>query len=164
MQVALAKFNCSPVALLIQELVLGEGQALQKGDAAEMQYTGNLYTNQSFGKVITDRETRYCGKKKIIRQIWLVSLPKLVLNSFSYSLQVFESNRDGGKLYKLKLGRGKVIKVNRNILFVFYFPFYFICISTCFNLFLTLHPCCVTSFLSQSISIFRIYFSIYSHS
>ena len=42
--------------------------------------------------------------------------------------------------------------------------FYLICIFNCFNLFLTLHPCCVRSILSQSISIFRIYLSFYSRS
>ena len=52
LQVALAKFNCSPVGLLSQDLILGDGQPLSKGDTAELQYTGNLYTNQSFGKVL----------------------------------------------------------------------------------------------------------------
>jgi len=71
--VGLAKFNCSPVGLLLQDLIIGDGQDVQKGDNVELQYTGHLYTNQSFGKM-------------------------------------FESNKDSGKLYKMKVGKGKVIK------------------------------------------------------
>ena len=48
---ALSKFNCSPVGLLMQDLMIGEGQDVQKGDNVELQYTGHLYMNQSFGKV-----------------------------------------------------------------------------------------------------------------
>ena len=51
LQVGLAKFNCSSVGLTSQDLVPGDGQAIQKGDMLEVQYTGWLLSNHAFGKV-----------------------------------------------------------------------------------------------------------------
>lgn len=54
LQVALAKANSQgkcPTSLVIQDLVTGEGQALENGDTAEVKYSGWLLTDVSFGKV-----------------------------------------------------------------------------------------------------------------
>ncbi|XP_013394043.1 FK506-binding protein 15-like [Lingula anatina] len=74
--VALAKANSSGNALtgtVSQELVLGDGGALESGDSAEVKYTGWLLQNNTFG-------------------------------------QVFDSNASAEKLFRFKVGKGKVIK------------------------------------------------------
>ncbi|XP_060552351.1 FK506-binding protein 15-like [Ruditapes philippinarum] len=62
-----------PTSLFTQELVAGDGEALQTGDSVEVKYTGKLLTNSTFG-------------------------------------QVFDSNANADKLFRFKLGAGKVIK------------------------------------------------------
>jgi FK506-binding protein 15 len=76
-QVCLAKALSTgpiPTSLFTQELVAGDGEALQTGDSVEVKYTGKLLTNSTFG-------------------------------------QVFDSNANADKLFRFKLGAGKVIKV-----------------------------------------------------
>ncbi|XP_061460142.1 FK506-binding protein 15 isoform X2 [Rhineura floridana] len=74
-QLCIAKYNSgpSPDAVLYQDLVIGEGQGVEVGDALEIAFTGWLFQNGGLG-------------------------------------QVFDSNVSKGKLLRLKLGSGKVIK------------------------------------------------------
>ena len=52
MQVALARANSqSPSSLIIQDLIKGEGQPLENGDAVEVKYFGWLLSNCTFGQV-----------------------------------------------------------------------------------------------------------------
>uniref|UniRef100_A0A667XVY6 peptidylprolyl isomerase n=1 Tax=Myripristis murdjan TaxID=586833 RepID=A0A667XVY6_9TELE len=76
-EVCLAKANSAPSldSVVVQELSLGEGQAVENGDSLEVGYTGWLLQNHTFG-------------------------------------QVFDSSQSKDKLLRLKLGAGKVIKVN----------------------------------------------------
>uniref|UniRef100_A0A672SJQ1 peptidylprolyl isomerase n=1 Tax=Sinocyclocheilus grahami TaxID=75366 RepID=A0A672SJQ1_SINGR len=52
-EVCLAKVNCSGAldSVLIQDLVLGEGQAVENGDSLEVAYTGWLLLNHTIGQV-----------------------------------------------------------------------------------------------------------------
>lgn len=61
--------------VVIQDLSLGEGQAVDNGDVLEVVYTGWLLQNHTIG-------------------------------------QMFDSNHNLGKLMRLKVGAGKVIKVS----------------------------------------------------
>ncbi|WAR31318.1 FKB15-like protein [Mya arenaria] len=63
-----------PTSMVTQDLVAGEGGALETGDSVEVRYTGWLLANNTFG-------------------------------------QVFDSNASADKLFRFKLGAGKVIKV-----------------------------------------------------
>ncbi|XP_053379992.1 FK506-binding protein 15-like isoform X2 [Mercenaria mercenaria] len=65
--------GATPTGLVTQDLMAGEGGALQTGDSVEVKYTGKLLTNNTFG-------------------------------------QVFDSNVNADKLFRFKLGAGKVIK------------------------------------------------------
>ncbi|ESP04504.1 hypothetical protein LOTGIDRAFT_170749 [Lottia gigantea] len=73
--ICLAKAVCSGNLdhVVSQDLVPGEGKALESGDAAEVRYSGWLFQNGTFG-------------------------------------QMFDSNVNSDKLFRLKLGKGKVIK------------------------------------------------------
>ncbi|XP_052789453.1 FK506-binding protein 15-like isoform X2 [Mya arenaria] len=62
-----------PTSMVTQDLVAGEGGALETGDSVEVRYTGWLLANNTFG-------------------------------------QVFDSNASADKLFRFKLGAGKVIK------------------------------------------------------
>ncbi|ESO92489.1 hypothetical protein LOTGIDRAFT_176756, partial [Lottia gigantea] len=77
--ICLAKAVCSGNLdhVISQDLVPGEGKALESGDAAEVRYSGWLFQNGTFG-------------------------------------QMFDSNVNSDKLFRLKLGKGKVIKVSFN--------------------------------------------------
>ncbi|XP_034027200.1 FK506-binding protein 15 isoform X2 [Thalassophryne amazonica] len=74
-EVCLAKANSSPSldVVVIQDVSLGESQAVENGDSLEVAYTGWLLQNHAVG-------------------------------------QMFDSNQNKGKLLRLKLGAGKVIK------------------------------------------------------
>lgn len=52
-QVCLAKVNCGgPVdSVLTQDLLLGEGQAVENGDSLEVAYSGWLLQNHTIGQV-----------------------------------------------------------------------------------------------------------------
>ncbi|XP_030062404.1 FK506-binding protein 15 isoform X2 [Microcaecilia unicolor] len=52
-QICIAKWNCrsSQDSVLYQELVLGEGQAVEVGDLIEVAYTGWLFQNHELGQV-----------------------------------------------------------------------------------------------------------------
>lgn len=77
-QICLAKANSAATleTTVIQDVSLGDGQAVRNGDAIELLYTGWLLQNHTTG-------------------------------------EVFDSNRNSGKLMRLKLGAGKAIKVSR---------------------------------------------------
>ncbi|XP_050389435.1 FK506-binding protein 15 isoform X2 [Patella vulgata] len=73
-QICLAKAKSSNLdSVISQDISVGEGRSLESGDAAEVRYTGWLYTNHTYG-------------------------------------QMFDSNANSDKLFRLKLGKGKVIK------------------------------------------------------
>ncbi len=52
-QVCLAKVNCSSAldSVLIQDLVLGEGQPVESGDSLEVAYSGWLLQDHTIGQV-----------------------------------------------------------------------------------------------------------------
>lgn len=54
-QVCLAKANCSsPLEMLVtQDLLLGEGEGVENGDALEVAYTGWMLQNHIIGQVGT---------------------------------------------------------------------------------------------------------------
>ncbi|XP_067868853.1 FK506-binding protein 15 isoform X2 [Heterodontus francisci] len=59
-QVCLAKCNStsSLESVLIQDLIPGDGQAVEMGDSLEVSYTGWLYQNQAFGQVFDTNVNR----------------------------------------------------------------------------------------------------------
>ncbi|XP_026100132.1 FK506-binding protein 15-like isoform X2 [Carassius auratus] len=64
-EVCLAKANCSGAldSVLIQDLVLGEGQAVENGDSLEVAYSGWLLQNNSIGKMFDSN----LNKDKLLR-------------------------------------------------------------------------------------------------
>lgn len=72
-QVGLSKFNSAPTTLCTQDLVPGDGPAIELGDALEVKYTGWLWKNNGFGNVFdgnveTDKTFRFkTGKGKVIK-------------------------------------------------------------------------------------------------
>ncbi|XP_068729870.1 FK506-binding protein 15-like [Montipora capricornis] len=72
-QVGLSKFNSSSTSLCTQDLVPGEGLAIELGDALEVKYTGWLWKNNNFGSVFdgnveTDKTFKFkTGKGKVIK-------------------------------------------------------------------------------------------------
>ncbi|XP_014775717.1 FK506-binding protein 15 isoform X2 [Octopus bimaculoides] len=75
-EIAIAKSKLCDSALdtvIIQDLVLGEGNSLETGDSAEVKYTGWLLTNKKLGQVFdsnvnTDKQFRFkVGKGKVIK-------------------------------------------------------------------------------------------------
>uniref|UniRef100_A0A8C9WK29 peptidylprolyl isomerase n=1 Tax=Scleropages formosus TaxID=113540 RepID=A0A8C9WK29_SCLFO len=65
-QVCLAKANSvlSLDAVLVQDLVLGEGQSVENGDSLEVAYTGWLLQNHAIGQVMFDSNL---NKEKLLR-------------------------------------------------------------------------------------------------
>ncbi|XP_078082802.1 FK506-binding protein 15-like [Mustelus asterias] len=59
-QVCLAKCNSTSTleSVLIQDLIPGEGQAVETGDSLEVSYTGWLYQNHAFGQVFDTNVNR----------------------------------------------------------------------------------------------------------
>lgn len=53
LQVCIAKCNSSPSldSVLYQDLIIGEGQGVEGGDALEVAYTGWLFQNNGLGQV-----------------------------------------------------------------------------------------------------------------
>ncbi|KAK3566032.1 hypothetical protein QTP86_024566 [Hemibagrus guttatus] len=92
-EVCLAKANCSsPLEMLvIQDLLLGEGQGVENGDSLEVAYTGWLLQNHTIGQVIHAKPANICGYR-------------------DNSDLMFDSNINKDKLLRMKLGVGKVIK------------------------------------------------------
>ncbi|KAJ7334499.1 FK506-binding protein 15 [Desmophyllum pertusum] len=72
-QVGLSKFNSASSTLCTQDLIPGDGMAIELGDALEVKYTGWLWTNNNFGKVFdgnteTDKTFKFkTGKGKVIK-------------------------------------------------------------------------------------------------
>ncbi|XP_051893390.1 FK506-binding protein 15 isoform X2 [Pristis pectinata] len=64
-QVCIAKCNCtsSLESVLIQDLIPGDGQAVETGDSLEVSYTGWLYQNNTFGQVFDTN----VNKDKLLR-------------------------------------------------------------------------------------------------
>ncbi|KAL1269380.1 hypothetical protein QQF64_031669 [Cirrhinus molitorella] len=64
-EVCLAKVNCSSAldSVLIQDLVLGEGQAVESGDSLEVAYTGWLLQNNTIGQMFDSN----LNKDKLLR-------------------------------------------------------------------------------------------------
>uniref|UniRef100_A0A671TDG3 peptidylprolyl isomerase n=1 Tax=Sinocyclocheilus anshuiensis TaxID=1608454 RepID=A0A671TDG3_9TELE len=64
-EVCLAKVNCSGAldSVLIQDLVLGEGQAVENGDSLEVAYTGWLLQNNTIGQMFDSN----LNKDKLLR-------------------------------------------------------------------------------------------------
>uniref|UniRef100_A0A672SJN5 peptidylprolyl isomerase n=1 Tax=Sinocyclocheilus grahami TaxID=75366 RepID=A0A672SJN5_SINGR len=64
-EVCLAKVNCSGAldSVLIQDLVLGEGQAVENGDSLEVAYTGWLLLNHTIGQMFDSN----LNKDKLLR-------------------------------------------------------------------------------------------------
>ncbi|XP_016384437.1 FK506-binding protein 15-like isoform X2 [Sinocyclocheilus rhinocerous] len=64
-EVCLAKVNCSGAldSVLIQDLVLGEGQAVENGDSLEVAYTGWLLQNKTIGQMFDSN----LNKDKLLR-------------------------------------------------------------------------------------------------
>ncbi|XP_052459713.1 FK506-binding protein 15 isoform X2 [Carassius gibelio] len=64
-EVCLAKANCSGAldSVLVQDLVLGEGQAVENGDSLEVAYSGWLLQNNSIGKMFDSN----LNKDKLLR-------------------------------------------------------------------------------------------------
>uniref|UniRef100_A0A672REN3 peptidylprolyl isomerase n=1 Tax=Sinocyclocheilus grahami TaxID=75366 RepID=A0A672REN3_SINGR len=64
-EVCLAKVNCSSAldSVLIQELVLGEGQSVENGDSLEVAYSGWLLQNNTIGQMFDSN----LNKDKLLR-------------------------------------------------------------------------------------------------
>lgn len=62
LQVCLAKANSATSldAALVQDLKVGEGQAVEMGDFLEVSYTGWLMQNHAFGQVMELSSTSFC--------------------------------------------------------------------------------------------------------
>lgn len=112
-QVCLAKANSATSldAALVQDLRVGEGQAVEMGDFLEVSYTGWLMQNHGIGQVM-DLFSWSC---------WFLSVvcirrnTHLLMAKFSYFFQVFDSNQNKDKLLRFKVGSGKVIRVSIRI-------------------------------------------------
>uniref|UniRef100_A0A7M4EYA0 peptidylprolyl isomerase n=1 Tax=Crocodylus porosus TaxID=8502 RepID=A0A7M4EYA0_CROPO len=83
-QVCIAKYNSSPSldSVLSQDLVIGEGQGVEGGDALEIAYTGWLFQNNGLGQVFDSN----VNKDKLLR---------LKLGSGKVIKLVKESGSDG---------------------------------------------------------------------
>lgn len=111
-QVCLAKANsAAPLdAALVQDLRVGEGQAVEPGDFLEVSYTGWLLHNHVIGPVRELASWRLCGGPDL-------RITRALMGQMSHLFQVFDSNQSKDKLLRFKVGSGRVIRVSLTRLF-----------------------------------------------
>lgn len=131
-QVALSKANSAGgelSSLVSQDLQLGDGAAVNTvdtGDMVEVKYTGWLLTNNTQGQVNSLTWGFLCyiahvlsNDMCIFKTLTMFEIVSFLMNwiifTCTFVLQEFDSNVKADKLFRFKIGGGKVIKVKYNV-------------------------------------------------
>lgn len=128
-QVALSKANSAGgelSSLVSQDLQLGDGAAVDTGDMVEVKYTGWLLTNNTQGQVNSLTWGFLCyiahvlsNDMCIFKTLTMFEIVSFLMNwiicTCTFFLQEFDSNVKADKLFRFKIGGGKVIKVKYNV-------------------------------------------------
>lgn len=117
-QVCLAKANSTSSldTVVVQDLRLGEGQAVEIGDSLEVVYTGWLLQSHTIGQVTYFPLLFIHFPLVVASSCGLWTTDGIQVAEYSISFQMFDSNQNKDKLLRLKIGAGKVIRVSPNAL------------------------------------------------
>ncbi|XP_038637446.1 FK506-binding protein 15 isoform X2 [Scyliorhinus canicula] len=127
-QVCLAKCNSISTleSVLIQDLIPGEGQAIEMGDSLEVSYTGWLYQNHTFGQVFDTNVNRdkllrlKIGSGKVIKgwEVGMLGMKKngkrllIIPSSLAYGSQGIPNRvpPDATLIFEVEVKRAKFAK------------------------------------------------------
>ncbi|XP_072344277.1 FK506-binding protein 15 isoform X2 [Scyliorhinus torazame] len=127
-QVCLAKCNSTSTleSVLIQDLIPGEGQAIETGDSLEVSYTGWLYQNHTFGQVFDTNVNRdkllrlKMGSGKVIKgwEVGMLGMKKngkrllIIPSSLAYGSQGIPNRvpPDATLVFEVEVKRAKFAK------------------------------------------------------